>query len=264
MKTLIVTELDHVVYVKLHRPEVRNAFNPEMISEITQLFLQLAGRKDLIAVALQGEGKAFCAGADLSWMKEMVNYNYNQNLEDSEKLYEMFRSIESCPTPVIGVVHGSIFGGALGLIACCDYVVAETNTQFCFSEVKLGLVPAVISSFILRKVPRGLVQPLMMSGQVFTSARGLQMGLIHDVFELNAEQDVSHQLNHELSKILHIFKSNGREAVRVTKKLVVTVEAQSLQDQKTTSTQVIAERRVSLEGQEGLRAFLEKRPPSWT
>lgn len=263
MKTLIVTELDRVIYVKLHRPEVRNAFNPEMISEITQLFQKLASRTDLIAITLQGEGKAFCAGADLTWMKEMVKYNFDQNLQDSEKLYDMFGSIESCPTPVIGVAHGAVFGGALGLVACCDYVIAEANTQFCFSEVKLGLAPAVISSFILRKAPRGLVQPLMMSGQIFSAVRGLQMGLLHDVFEFNAEKDMSQQLNQELSKVLHIFKNNGGEAVRATKKLVSTVEELSLKDQKAISTQVIAERRVSPEGQEGLKAFLEKRSPSW-
>lgn len=263
MKTLIVTELDRVVYVKLHRPDVRNAFNPEMISEITQLFQQVAQRKDLLAVTLQGEGKAFCAGADLTWMKEMVKYSYDQNLQDSEKLYEMFQSIESCPIPVIGIVHGAVFGGALGLVACCDYVIAETKTQFCFSEVKLGLVPAVISSFILRKVTRGIVHPFMISGQIFTASRALQMGLAHDMFDLNSEQDRAHQMNHELSKILHLFKANGAEAVRATKKLISSVMELEMKDQKSESTRVIAERRVSKEGQEGLKAFLEKRPPSW-
>ena len=145
MKNIVVSEMNHVAYVKLHRPEVRNAFNPEMISEITETFLSLNSRKDLAAVVLQGEGKAFCAGADLSWMQEMVNFSKEQNLSDSKKLFEMFDAIFSCELPVVALAQGSVFGGALGLLACCDYVIAEIGTQFCFSEVKLGLAPATVS-----------------------------------------------------------------------------------------------------------------------
>ena len=130
MNFVTLTEMDHVAYVKLNRPDVRNAFNPQMISEITATFESLEGRKDLRAIVLQGEGKSFCAGADLNWMKEMVNFSFAQNQEDSLKLFEMFESIAQCSLPVIGMIHGAAFGGALGLVAVCDEVIAEEGTQF--------------------------------------------------------------------------------------------------------------------------------------
>jgi methylglutaconyl-CoA hydratase len=135
MKLIAVSESKNIATVRLNRPEIRNAFNPQMINEITSVFKALAKRKDIRAVVLRGEGASFCAGADLNWMKEMVNYKLAKNKKDSEELFNMFAAIDVCPHPVIGLVHGHAMGGALGLIACCDYVVAEENTQFCFSEV---------------------------------------------------------------------------------------------------------------------------------
>lgn len=256
MKNIIVSELNHVAYVKLHRPEVRNAFNPEMISEVTQIFIDLNLRKDLAAIVLQGEGKAFCAGADLSWMQEMVNFSKEQNVADSRKLFEMFDSILSCELPVVGLAHGSVFGGALGLLACCDYVLAEIGTQFCFSEVKLGLAPAVISAFILKKMNSQAVRHWMLSGQVFNDDQALKMGLIHHI----ESKDESHKY---LQKILHNYIEAGPEAVRETKKLINQVGSLSWDQQKNLTTEVIAGRRVSPEGQEGLKSFFEKRTPSW-
>lgn len=256
MSFVVVTEMNHVAYVKLHRPEVRNSFNPEMIAEITATFQGLNTRTDLRAVVLQGEGKVFCAGADLNWMREMVNFTFEQNREDSLKLFAMFEAIASCSLPVIGMIHGAAFGGALGLVAACDEVVAEDNTQFSFSEVKLGIAPAVISAFVNKKAVPGKVRPLMLSGVVFNAHVAQQAGLVTEVVPAGEGHTA-------LQKVLHNYLQCGPEAVRETKKLLNGLPAMTWEEQRQRTTTVIAERRASTEGQEGLKSFLEKREPSW-
>ncbi|XGC80572.1 enoyl-CoA hydratase-related protein [Bdellovibrio bacteriovorus] len=256
MSFVVVTELNHVAYVKLHRPDVRNAFNPEMIAEITKIFHDLNTRTDLRAVVLQGEGKVFCAGADLNWMKEMVNFSFVQNQDDSLKLFHMFESIAHCTLPVIGLVHGAAFGGALGLVAVCDEVVAEEGTQFCFSEVKLGIAPAVISSFVSKKAIPGKVRPLMLSGVVFNPHVAHQAGLVTEVVPAGEGHTA-------VQKVLHGYLQCGPEAVRATKKLLNNIDHMTWDQQRNSTTNLIAERRASAEGQEGLKSFLEKREPSW-
>lgn len=236
--------------VSLNRPEVKNAFHPEMIAEITETFSKLASDSKTKAIILKGEGTVFCAGADLNWMKEMVNYTFEQNIKDSKKLWDMFDSIIQCPIPVIGILHGAVYGGALGLAACCDYVIADTKTQFCFSEVKLGLAPAVISSFVFRKIADGFARPLMLSAEVFGTETALRMGLVHQMptaFESWAD---------ELKK----FSSNGLEAMKETKKLLNQItERPSWDDQERLTTRVISERRISSEAQARLKKFIEKK-----
>lgn len=256
MKFIVVTEMDHVAYVKLHRPEVRNAFNPEMIAEITKTFQTLERRTDVRAVVLQGEGKVFCAGGDLNWMQEMVNFSFAENLQDSKVLFEMFEAIAHCTLPVIGMVHGAAFGGALGLIAACDEVIAEEGTQFCFSEVKLGIAPAVISAFVQRKAVAGKIRPLMLSASVFNAHIAQQAGLVTEVVPVGEGHTA-------LQRVLQPYLQAGPQAVRETKKLLNDLESLSWQQQKEATAKVIAERRASAEGQEGLRAFLEKREPTW-
>lgn len=256
MSFVVVTELNQVAYVKLHRPEMRNAFNPEMIAELTVLFNSLNSRRDLKAIVLQGEGKAFCAGADLNWMKEMVNFSFDQNREDSLKLFNMFDAVANCTLPVIGLVHGAVFGGALGLVAVCDEVVAEENTQFCFSEVKLGIAPAVISSFVNRKAVLGKVRPLMLSGVVFNSHIAQQAGLVSEVVAVGEGHTA-------LQKVLHNYLQCGPDAVRETKKLLNALPFLNWDQQKEATTTLIAKLRTSVEGQEGVKSFLEKREPTW-
>lgn len=256
MKNIVVTELDHVAYVKLSRAEVRNAFNPEMIEEITSAFKAFNSRQDLKAVVLAGDGKSFCAGADLNWMKEMVNYSFEENKKDSLKLFEMFEAIADCELPVIGQIHGAAFGGALGLVAVCDEVIAEEATQFCFSEVKLGIAPAVISAFVLKKAVAGKVRPLMLSGVVFNAHTAQQSGLVTEVVA-NGEAHTAVQ------KVLGSYLAAGSEAVRETKKMLNKMSSMNWQEQKDLTTEVIAQRRASAEGQEGLKSFLEKREPAW-
>lgn len=250
MKFLKVENLDSdIKVVSLNRPEVKNAFNPEMISEITEVFKCFNQDKKLKAVILNGEGTVFCAGADLNWMKEMAQYSYEQNIADSEKLWEMFEAIALCEIVVIGVAQGAVYGGALGLLACCDTVYAEAGTKFCFSEVRLGLAPAVISSFVLRKIADTFVRPYMLSAAVFDSKKALEIGLVHELFTSSIN----------LTDIAKLYSGNGTEAMRETKKLLNAISnGAERSEHASLTTQVISERRVSVEGQERLKKFLNK------
>ncbi len=256
MAYINISEQDSVCYVRLNRPDVRNAFNPEMIEEITELFKKLNKRKDLRAAVLTGEGKVFCAGADLQWMSMMVNYTFEQNRADAEQLFRMFEAIAMCALPTIGLAHGAAYGGALGMIACCDYVIAEKGTDFCFSEVKLGIAPAVISPFIMRKCNPGRALPYMISAESFDADTCKEMGLIVKVAERGDGEKM-------LAETVSNFKKVGPEAVRETKRLLNEIGRMDWEEQMERTTKIIAERRISSEGQEGLKSFLEKRKPSW-
>lgn len=256
MSLVKVYQQEHIAYIVLNRPDVRNAFNPDMISELTQVFTDLEKNKETRLACLYGEGKVFCSGADLSWMKDMMNYSFEQNREDAQQLYKMFDAAARCPVPIIGMVHGSAFGGALGLLAICDDVIAEKDAQFCFSEVKLGIAPAVISTFILRKAHLGFVQPYMISGQVFDAEAALRAGLVHELAESGAGLETLK------AKALKWLEA-GPEAAREIKKLLYDLGPMDKAQELERTTRLIAERRVSSEGQEGLKSFLEKRRPSW-
>ena len=254
MKPVIISEIDHVAHIKLHRPDVRNSFNAEMIHELTNIFEKLELRDDLRAITLSGEGKVFCAGADLNWMKSMVEFSYAENLKDAQALYQMFSAQKKLNLPLIALVHGAAYGGALGLIANCDYVIAEEGTSFCFSEVKLGISPAVISSFVLDKASP-LVKHYMLSGSVFNAQKAKELFLVDEI--LGKEHT-----HHQLQSIIHHYKECGPLAVQKTKQLLKAI-AEEESPTKELTTQLIAELRTSLEGQEGLKSFLEKRKPSW-
>lgn len=249
MKFIKVETLNDFKIVKLNRPEVKNAFHPQMISEISDTFHQLSSEKNIKAVVLAGEGNIFSAGADLNWMKEMVKYSFEDNLKDSEKLWNMFEAISYCEKPVIGILQGAVYGGALGFAASCDYVFAEEKTQFCFSEVKIGLVPAVISSFIIRKIPDGFVRPLMLSAEVFDTQKAKSIGLVQAAFSGSSP----------LENSLKQFSHNGIEAMQETKKLLNRLSSASWNEQKSLTTQVISERRISTEGQSFLQKFIDKK-----
>lgn len=255
MKTILLSESNQIAFIKLNRPDVRNAFDSEMISELTALFKKLQTRNDIRAIGLTGEGKAFCAGADLNWMKSMIDFSLKENKEDSAKLYEMFSALNDLDLPVVAHVHGAVFGGALGLIANCDYVVSDVSTKFCFSEVKLGLAPAVISGFVLEKV-QSSAKYYMSSGDIFDAEKAKDMALVNFVADQQAGQL-------EFQRVLQQYKDNGPEAVRHTKKLLRDLRDTSWSKQKDLTTTLIAQLRVSTEGQEGIKSFLENKKPSW-
>jgi methylglutaconyl-CoA hydratase len=253
LKNLLNLKLEHLKnysVVLLNRPHVKNAFDPEMIAELTAVFKFLSTRKETNFILLRGLGTAFCAGADLGWMKKMIDYTKAENKKDSEKMWTMFETIKNCPKPVIAQVHGAVFGGALGLVACADIVAAEETTKFCFSEVKLGLAPAVISSFILRKVSLAHASSVMISGEVFEADQAITMGLVHKKFQNSITDD----------ELLKPLLQASPSAMTATKKMLLSLSNDSkwLQKKKMTTT-LISSLRVSEDAQVRLKKFLEKK-----
>lgn len=247
---------DKVWTFRLNRPEVKNAFHPELIEAITQAFLNASKDQNVRAIILEGAGSVFCAGADLNWMQSLKDADFQKNQQDAEKLHTLFKTIWDCPVPVVCKVHGAAFGGALGLMACSDYVVVEENIQMSFSEVKLGIAPSVISEFVLKKNLPSLVSTWMMSGMMFTAHEAFHSGLVHKVSSTN-------DLDLFVQKFIKSVCDSGPEAVRATKKLVRDLEVTDSQNVRALTTGLIARLRVGAEGQEGLKSFLEKRKPSW-
>lgn len=256
MKHLKITQNQSVVTVALNRPQKRNAFHPEMIGEISKAFADLNKDKQIRAVLLTGEGESFCAGGDIEWMRSMATFTFKQNLNDAMQLYDMFWSIRSCPVPVIGKVIGHCFGGGAGLVAVCDVVAAEQKTQFCFSEVKWGLVPAVISPFVTERAQPAWVREWFITARVFLANEAVTGGLVN--FEGN-QTDVDDFVEHTLGLIL----SAAPQAVRETKALHQTYSQVNWKKARKIVTKIIAQRRVSDEGQKGLKAFLDKQTPKW-
>jgi methylglutaconyl-CoA hydratase len=256
-KTIQVTVEKHIARVMLNRPDVRNAFNPSMISEITEAFRMLSKASEVRVIVLSGAGKSFCSGADLGYMQSMASFTLEQNQQDSQQLFEMFWEIRNCPQPIVARLHGHVMGGALGLTAVCDIAAAVDGTVFCFSEARLGLVPAVISPFVLERMVASRAQRFMLTAEVFSTLDALSSGLVQFI---GNESSVDSFIANAVTSL----SQNGPEAVRETKKLIRQVlETGDWSQRRELTTRVIAERRVSEEGQEGLRGFLEKRDPSW-
>ncbi len=237
---------DTILHVTLSRPERRNALNSELIKELTQIFESTTAT----AVVLRGEGQTFCAGADLDDMKNSKDQSYGDNLSEAQKLFGLFESIRNCKAVVVSFVHGAIFGGGLGLIAASDMALASPDTTFCFSEVRLGIAPAVISSFVLQKMNPGFARAMMISGRSFDAHQALQSGLVQAIGDEVWLEDTLIQI-----------KKNSPSAMNKTKTLcnhILPVESF-----KKLTTELIAELRTSDEGQEGFNAFFEKRKPQW-
>jgi methylglutaconyl-CoA hydratase len=246
MQALRLEQDGDLLRVTLARPDRRNAFDAELIRELTEAFAEIGD--DVRAVLLAGEGKSFCAGADVDWMRSSIELSYEENVADARRLRMMLEAIDACPAPVIARVHGHALGGGCGLVACSDIVVAAPDTVFAFSEVKLGIIPAVISPFALAKIGPSAARRYFVTGEAFDAATALRIGLVHEV---GAELDAA------VERIVAQLQSAAPEAARHAKKLVL-----ERPDGLGTERR-IAQRRTSEEGQEGLRAFLEKRDPSW-
>ncbi len=252
-------ELDKnkICSVYLNRPDKLNAFDSEMIQELSQTFEDLKSNADLRLVILRGEGFSFCSGADLDYMRSMAKFSMQENLEDSRKLFQMFLKIRQCPVPVLAKVHGKIFGGGLGLLAAADLGFAVEGSQFCFSEVRLGLVPAVISPFVMSKLSPAAARDWMMFGDLFSASEAESAGLVRRV---GTEAEVEEWIKAYSKKVLQI----GPEAVRKTKTVISELEDINWAKLESYCSEVISQRRVSAEGQEGLASFFAKRTPSWT
>jgi methylglutaconyl-CoA hydratase len=247
-----------VEYLTLNRPDVRNAFNAEMIGEMTAWAASVAASASTLrAVVLAGAGKAFCAGGDAAWMAQTISYSEAENLSDAMALSAMFRAIDDLPLPVIGRIHGAAVGGGAGLAAVCDIVVAEQDASFGFTEVKLGLIPAVTSSFLLPRIGISAARELFLTGARFSASRAYEIGLVHAVVPL-ADLDVT------VRRYLTELTGGGPDAIAAAKQLIRTVSRISREEAGPITANAIATRRTSPEGQEGLKAFLDKRPPRWS
>lgn len=259
MKTIELKIQNHVARLQLNRPEQRNAFNSEVVTEIKSAFAEIDQRiskDDLRAVVISGTGKSFCAGADLQVMKDMAKYSLEENLQDAENLFEVFQNAYECKVPTLAMVHGHAMGGGLGLAACADLVFAEAKTQFCFSEVKLGILPAMISPFVFAKSAHNGVRRAMMTGEVFGASQAQAWGFV-DLIGTESE------IQTECDNVLTALLKAAPFAVQATKALIRSSQKLDLRNLKTELTRKIADKRVSPEGQEGLKAFFEKRDPSF-
>lgn len=248
-----------VCRVTLNRPEVHNAFNAQLIAELRSAFEEIAGQVlagDVRAVILAGAGKSFSAGADVNWMRESLAYSEEENRADARRMAEMLDLINSCPVPVIGRIHGAALGGGAGLAAVCDVVVAARGTSWAFSEVKLGIAPAVISPYVLAKIGRGHARALFLTGERFTTERAVQIGLAHFMVE-------PEELDAEVERVVKEILSSSPRAIMRAKELIAEVPALSPSDAMSATVNAISALRTSPEGQEGLRAFLERRKPGW-
>ncbi|HEY1428968.1 MAG TPA: enoyl-CoA hydratase-related protein [Candidatus Tumulicola sp.] len=250
--TLNVSFDDGIARVALARPDVRNAFNAEMISELAETFARLSAADDVRVVVLSGEGKSFCGGADVGWMRESLDLSFEENAIDAQRMSDMFRAIDNCPAPVIARVHGAALGGGSGLAAVCDVVVAADDALFGFTEVKLGMIPAVISPFVIAKIGPSNARALFLTGERFSAHRAREIGLAHHVVS-------NEELDPHVEKILSEMRSAGPYAVRAAKQLIRNVLDASYEDSREITSHAIANQRISPEGQEGLRAFLERR-----
>jgi methylglutaconyl-CoA hydratase len=242
--------------VVLARPGVRNAFNAELIARLRDAFTALGTDASVRVVVLEGEGKTFCGGADINWMRGALDLDEDENVRDAEAMSDMFRAIDRCPKPVIVRVQGAAIAGGAGLCAVADAVVAEDTATFGFTETKLGIIPAVIAPFVLAKIGVSHARRYFLSGERFDAQRALAIGLVHEVVHGDA-------LDGTVGAIADEFDTAGPEAIAAAKALIATVRGTSYEDSRALTARAIARRRVTAEAQEGLRAFLERRSASW-
>ena len=247
----------HVATVTLNRPDVRNAFNETTIAEITQVFQQLDADSAVRAVVLAANGVAFCAGADLNWMKKMADYTHAENLADAGQLAAMLAAIYRCSKPVVAKVQGDCYAGGMGLVAACDIAVSVDSAHYCLSEVKLGLIPATISPYVIKAMSESAARRYFITAERFSAHEAQRIGFVHEVVSAEA-------LDGKIAEIVKALVSNSPNAVKQAKKLVQDVASREITPALVAATvEGIAQIRASDEGREGVRSFLEKRKPAW-
>jgi methylglutaconyl-CoA hydratase len=243
--------------VTLNRPDVRNAFNETTIAELALAFDELGRRDEVRAIVLAANGAAFCAGADLNWMKKMAGYSDAENLEDATRLADMLRTIYLCPKPVIAKVQGDCYAGGMGLVAACDIAVAVEDANFCLSEVKLGLIPATISPYVIKAMGENAARRYFVTAERFSAREAHRIGFVHELVQ-------GAELDEKVAAIAKALVTNSPNAVAEAKKLVRDIAGKDVTDALLLdSAERIAKIRASLEGREGVASFLEKRKPTW-
>lgn len=254
---LLITRHGHIARVTLNRPDVRNAFNAELIAELTGAFTTLGQDASLRAIVLAAEGKAFCAGADLNWMKAMAGYSWEENHADATRLADMLWAIYACPVPVIARVQGDVYAGGVGLVACAEIVVAVDSAGFCLSEAKLGLLPATIGPYVVKALGEQASRRYFITAERFSAAQAHRLGLVHEVVAAEA-------LDAQVDELTAALTANGPAAVRACKQLVKDVASREITPALRDDTaRRIADIRASAEGREGVQSFLNKTRPGW-
>jgi methylglutaconyl-CoA hydratase len=253
---LVLERSGDALHLVLNRPEVRNALDEELIAAVTEALWNEARDPAVRFVVLRGEGRVFCAGADLEYMQRLASADHATNLEDARRLGELFSSVSHCPRPVIAQVHGAAIGGGVGLVAAADFVVAAEGTKFGFTEVRLGIVPGVISPFALRRLGPSLCRRLFLTGEIFDSDQAVRFGLVD-------ERVPSEELGAAVDAILEKLRAAGPRAQEAAKRLLDEVGNLPVEDAVAQAPEHIARQRASDEAREGFAAFLEKRPPAW-
>lgn len=256
MHTITITR-SIVTLVTLERSLVKNAFNDLLIEELTKTAIDLSKDPDIRVIVLTGAGDVFCAGADVHWMKSMINYSFEENKQDSLKMAEMFKAIASSPKPWIARVNGHAIGGGAGLVAACDIAVSIEDAKFGFTEARLGILPAVISPHVIPKIGLSYARRYFITGEIFNSQKALEIGLIHEV------ANDSFALDDRINKLSSSLLKSSPNAIAGAKDLLSNVPNLSLDEAIPYTVEMIASHRISNEGQEGLLSFLEKRTPSW-
>lgn len=256
LEEVVTTHLEApVLTVSLNRPDVHNAMNPTLISRLTTLFQAIEDDESIRVVILTGCGHSFCAGADLAYMRAAADYDFRQNSADGEAIYNLMLAVDRCPKPVIGRINGSAIGGGVGLVSCCDIAVAVERAKFAFSEVRLGLVPAVIAPFVVNKIGAGQTRQLFLTGERFDAAEAQRIGLVHHV---TSEDTLDLVVAERVEMVLL-----GAPGAQSDAKELIRAVQQPLDNVRRYTAEQIAKRRASEEGKEGMTAFLEKRQPSW-
>ncbi len=255
-ETIVVERRGEVVRISLNRPRVHNAFNAVMIRELQAAFDGAGADPGVRVVLLTGTGESFCAGADLNWMREIIHYSFEQNLQESLAIADLLQSIYSLPKPTVARVNGTAIGGGNGLFSVCDIAVASDRARFGLSEVKIGLVPAAISPHVIRRIGESRARELFLTGERFDARRAFEIGLVNIV-------SPAADLDAKTEALTDLLLSSGPEAIAASKELLQKVPGMSFTEARRYTAEVIARLRVSAEGQEGMAAFLEKRRPHW-
>ncbi len=250
-KTIKIDKTDSVATVTIIRPEVHNAFNEVMILEMIEAFKYLSGDETVRVIVLTGEGKSFCAGADIVWMQKMQDYTYDENIKDALKIFDMMYTVDICPKPVIAKVNGGAMGGGAGLISCCDIAVAAERAKFMLSNTKYGLFPACISPFLVRKIGKGNARNYFLTGEIFNAETACEIGLVNEVV-------VPDELDNAVRRFIDKFMIAGPETLRMCKELIHHADPVE-EEERHYHAKVIAEMRMSEEGKKGFAAFFEKR-----
>lgn len=255
-ETILAAKADSVFRITMNRPQVHNAFNATMIGELAHAFHSARVDEDVRVVVLTGAGKSFCAGADLNWMREIVRYSYEQNLGESLQVAELMKSIYELPKPTVARVNGAVIGGGTGLLSACDIAVASEKARFGLSEIKIGLIPAAIGPYVIRRIGESAAHELFLTGERFDARRALDVGLVNKV--------IPHEtLDDKTDEVVRLLLGSAPEAMAKCKELLQRVPTMTLEEAKGYTAEMIARLRVSPEGQEGMASFLEKRKPRW-